>query len=247
VVTGVFGAVSQYCAGFEDSKKPRHLTVNVGSDTSVLLYHVPDVSSSNIPMVIDDQVLQLEPKGFGICTERKASQGHCDAVGTFTVKFDDTHYGLINKFAHSGEKVNLTIAKEGLYCVVTYQEGTELSHIKVLEKHSYGYLPLPLYETIKVFFLLSALLIITFASFLLKFIDERTGRVGSIHSQNFILLLNKSIQVQSRLLILSWKPTLLKFVNASTGIDVADMIGTCMICYEFIAGNFPSIKRTIRR
>jgi hypothetical protein len=239
LVTGVLGAVSQYCAGFEDSKKPRHLTVNVGSDTSVLLYHIADVTSSNIPMVIDDQVLQLEPNGFGICTETKASQGRCDAVGTFTVKFDDTHHHLINKFAHAGEKVNLTISKEGLYCVVAYQEGTELSHIKVLEKHSYGYLPLPLYEKMNVFYSLGALLIITLCALKYSFKCERRALIGTIYQDISVLLGAKLAQILWKTLVLSIQNFFgTKYVDLEAMVDTIYMEVTFIIFYKLSAGIF---------
>jgi hypothetical protein len=245
-VTGVLGAVSQYCAGFEDSKKPRHLTVNVGSDTSVLLYHVPDVSSSNIPMVIDDQVLQLEPKGFGICTETKASQGHCDAVGTFTVKFDDTHYGLINKFAHAGEKVELTISREGLYCVVTYQQRAKLSHIKVVEKHSYGYLPLPLYETMKVFLVRVALLVMTLWALMYTFKGERRANMGIIYEDIAALIVTRWNQVGWKILALKIQNLLgtdqPKFVSLKGEIDISYMVLTFMI-YDNLSAHIFDFKK----
>jgi hypothetical protein len=243
LVTGVLGAVSQYCAGFEDSKKPRHLTVKVGSDTSVLLYHIADVTSSNIPMIIDDQVLRLEPNGFGICTESKASQGRCDAVGTFMVKFDDTHHHLINKFAHAGEKVELTISREGLYCVVTYQQRAKLSHIKVVEKHSYGYLPLPLYETMKVFYLLGALMILTVCALKYRYKGQRSSCVNCINGFSSVLFLAKGTQVELKLLALMLQnrletDTLLNFLDISSGIDVFYIVGTLAMYYELSAGFF---------
>jgi hypothetical protein len=240
LITGVLGAVSQYCAGFEDSKKPRQLTVRVGSDTSVLMYHIADISSSNIPMIIDDQVLRLEPNGFSICTESKASQGHCDAVGTFMVKFDDTrHHLIINKFAYAGEKVNLTISKEGLYCVVTYQQRTKLSHIKVVEKHSYGYLPLPLYEKMKVFYLLGALLIITLCALKFSFKCERRALIGTISQDISILLSAKTAQILSKILVLS-----VQNLSGTKDVDLKAMADaiyteiTFIIYYKLSSGIF---------
>jgi hypothetical protein len=242
LVTGVLGAVSQYCAGFEDSKKPRQLTVKVGSDSSILMYHIADISSSNIPMIIDDQVLRLEPNGFGICTESKASLGRCDAVGTFMVKFDDLHHHLVNKFAYAGEKVNLTISKEGLYCVVTYQEGAELSNVKVVEKHSYGYLPLPRYEKMKVSYLLGALLILTLCAMKYILKDKRPECISSINGYIVVLLLVEMAQVEWKVLTLmrqnrSETDAVLNFVDISSGVDVFYIAGTLGMYYELSVGS----------
>jgi hypothetical protein len=243
LATGVFGAVSQYCTGFEDSKKPRQLTVEVGSDTSVLLYHITDVGSSNIPLVVNDEVLQLEPNGFGICTQKKASQGHCDAVGTFTVQLDNAQYDTINRVALAGEKVDYAVSKEGVYCAVMYQEGPELSHLKVVEKHSYGYLPLSLYEAMNVFHLLFALLIPTILALVYTFKGKKRACIGTIYQDIGLLLVAKFNQVAWKSLFLSIQNLfetnwMMKFVDVTTAIDMGYKVFTFVIFYKLSAGIF---------
>jgi hypothetical protein len=243
LVTGVLSAVSQHCVGFEDSEKPRELIVEVGSDTSVLLYHLIDVASSNIPFDINDEILQLEPNGFGICTQEKSSKGLCDTVGTFCLKFDATHHDLINKLAHAGEKVSLTISEEGLYCAVIYQEGAALSHVKVVEKHSYGYLPLPLYATKGVLYLLNSLLLTTYSVLEYAFKDKIKAYNGAISPDISRLILAKKFQLTLKSLSLSIQNSLethgaQQYVNISTAIDTIYMAITFVLYYKSSAGIF---------
>jgi hypothetical protein len=252
LATGAFGAVSQHCVGFEDSKKPRELIVKVGSDTSVLLYHITDVASSNIPFDINDEVLLLEPNGFGICTEERASMGFCDAVGTFSLKFDDTHHDLINKFVHAGEKVNLTISEEGLYCAVMYQEGAELSHTELIEKHSYGYLPLPLYWTRSALDLLNRLLMITYVAMEYIFKDENEAYNGSISKDISNLILAKKYQLLLNDVFLSIQNSLeaqgvLRLVNFSTAIDTIYLLITFLLYYKSSDGIFGFDKKNTEK
>jgi hypothetical protein len=193
MAAGAYGAVTQLCAGFEDSKKPRELIVKARSDSSVLLYQITDVGSSNIPCDINDEILQLEPNGFGICTQEKSSKGLCDTVGTFSLKFDGAHQDLVNKFVQAGEKVNLTISEEGLYCALMYQEGAELSYIELIEKHSYGRLPLPQYGTMNVLFHLSRLLVMTCVVLGVMFLIERRAYMRAIYQDISFLLMFKLI------------------------------------------------------
>jgi hypothetical protein len=201
MATVSYGAVTQHCVGFEDSKKARELIVKANSDSSVLLYHITDVASSNIPFDINDEVLRLEPNGFGICTREKVSRGNCDTVGTFSLKFDDAHQDLVNKFVHAGEKVNLTISEEGLYCAVIYQEGSELSYIELIEKHSYGYLPLPLYGRMNALLHLSRLLVMTCVVLGVMFLIERRAYMKAIYQDISFLLMFKLIFCTHKYLI----------------------------------------------
>ncbi|ODV72384.1 uncharacterized protein CYBJADRAFT_168690 [Cyberlindnera jadinii NRRL Y-1542] len=243
---GALGAVIQNCVGYEPSDGPRGLYIESNEeDTSLLVYHIRDSARTNIPMVVDDDILLMEVDGFGICSQKKLSQGLCDGpVGTFTVKVMDgekPQSAILNQRLMKGENVTYQIHEQGIFCGILYQEAESVKGLYVQEIHSYGYLSLAGHAEAKVFQLLIALLFITQLVLIWTFRGDKKKYIGTIFQDICVLLSLKVLEITWNNLILSlWnfypRLSLFKVFDFYIAVQFLFTIGSYIVYYKLSSG-----------
>ncbi|CDR47492.1 CYFA0S32e00936g1_1 [Cyberlindnera fabianii] len=211
-------AVHQRCVGFEEPVPGYNTFLAVlnkgGLDSSVLIYHIEDIDHTNIPLFVDETVIEQEPNGFAVCTQKRSSMELCNGkdVGQFIYTEDtDLSDHIVNTLVSPGQGEKYEVKQSGIYCAVVYQEGTpEVEKVEFVENHWYGNISLAQWESLKVMLLISLLIFISVMAINFMFRGAAKAYIGTLLDDIRVMFSLKSF-------VILWKSMIYTFVM--TGPD----------------------------
>lgn len=212
LVSVAAGAVHQRCVGFEEPVPGYNTFLAVlnkgGLDSSVLIYHIEDIDHTNIPLFVDESVIEQEPNGFAVCTQKRSSMGLCNGkdVGQFIYTEDtDLSDHIVNTLVSPGQGEKYEVKHSGIYCAVVYQEGTpKVDRVEFVENHWYGNISLAQWESLKVMFSISILIFVSVMALNFMFRGAAKAYIGTLLDDIRVMFSLKSV-------VILWKSIIYTF------------------------------------